>query len=130
MSLGPKTRKESIVWAKTFALDSDQVEEAIASYLTLIAEQAGSSVSDVEAAKSLARLRKSLRKELKDDQLAPERARQLDDMADRLSSSIGHASALEQAGLSEGLGALRPRLEAAQQLVRALRAAIARRAKE
>ena len=129
MTLGARTQKECRAWAKAVALDPEVIERAVANYATMIARDATPPPSDGDIAQSLTRLRRGVDKDMKDPHKAAERAQHLDDMAARLERSIAHTQTIEEAGFGGEVPFLKGRLEATLDLIKTLRAALARRAK-
>lgn len=124
--IGPKLEKECQAWARTFALDPPIVETAIQGYVQVLAAEGGGT-DDELAARALSKLRKDVKRMIADDTAAPDHARHLEDIAQRLDRSIEHTRVLEGAGMTAELPDLRARLIAARAMVTAIRAALARR---
>ena len=128
---GPRLTKECEAWARDFALDPPIVEQAVQGCVQILEAEggrAGDPDEDDEAlAHTLAKLRSEVRRLIEDDTRAPDHARHLEDIAQRLDRSIEHTAVLEGAGMTTELPDLRARLLAARAMVTAIRAALARR---
>ena len=125
-AFGPLVEKESQAWAHAFALEPDIVASAFAGYFAMQPK----ALEDAEGARALAKLRRDISRIIHSPEEAPARAQGLDEVVERLDTSIGRAQMLGSAGLSAEVPDLQSRLEAARALVIAVRAAIARRGRQ
>ena len=122
-----QTQAEIENWAQTFSLERHSLVGAFEKYEHLLCQLEGRDVTDGELAMSLAQLRKNVGRESRDEEAAPELARQLEQVTARLESARERMKVLEEAGHDSEFASLTGRLEAAQTLFSTLRAALARR---